>query len=357
MFSLTSPTRVLPMDSLPKLRHSNSTLNISPFPTPLSSSLSFRSRPPQHFPSSSSFRLPSIRACSSRSSNHPSKNASSLTPLLQTLNSFLAPLAQTTCIVVAAAAFFFMRFHHTPAFAATLSPPTADTEPTLTEEEAKRVLEERLSANPADSDALRALMECKIKARKIDEAFDVLDRLIELQPEEYEWPLLKANMLIYNDDHAAARELFEEILKKDPLRVEAFHGIVMATAQLNEPLRALLKRVEEATEACKKQNRDSDVRDFKLLIAQIKVMEGDFPEALKAYQDLVKEEPRDFRPYLCQGIIYTLLKKKDEADKQFDKFRRLVPKDHPYKEYFEDNMFATKFFSQKLEREGAGARG
>ena len=41
---------------------------------------------------------------------------------------------------------------------------------------------------------------------------------------------------------------------------------------------------------------------------------------------------------------------KDKADKQFDKFLRLVPKDHPYKEYFEDNMFPTKLFSQKLER-------
>ena len=119
----------------------------------------------------------------------------------------------------------------------------------------------------------------------------------------------------------------------------------------------MLKRVEEAIEVCKKQKKDSDVRDFRLLIAQIKVMEGDYTEALKAYQELVKEEPRDFRPYLCQGIIYTLLRKKDEADKQFNKFRRLVPKDHPYKDYFEDNMFATKFFSQKLEREGAGARG
>ncbi|QCD97852.1 protein SLOW GREEN 1, chloroplastic-like [Vigna unguiculata] len=362
MFSLISPSRALPMDSLPKLHHSNITLNhhTSPFPIPLSSSLSFRSRPPPQFSSSSSFRLPSIRASTSSSSNDPvfssSKNTLSLSPLLQTLNSFLAPLAQTTCIVIAATLFFFMRFHHMPAIAATLSPPAADSETALTEEEAERVLEERLSVNPADIEALRALMECKIKARKIDEAFGVLDRLIELQPEEYEWPLLKANMHIYNDNHAAARELFEEMLKKDPLRVEAFHGLVMATSQLNEPLKALLKRVEQATEACKKQNRDSDVRDFRLLIAQIKVMEGDFPEALKAYQELVKEEPRDFRPYLCQGIIYTLLRKKDEADKQFDKFRRLVPKDHPYMEYFEDNMFATKFFSQKLEREGAGAR-
>ncbi|KAH1258540.1 protein SLOW GREEN 1, chloroplastic [Glycine soja] len=356
MFTLTSPSsRALPMDSLPKLRHP------SPFPTPLSSSLSFRSLPPPHFPSSS-FRLPSIRASSSPSQNDPAfrtpRNTPSLPPLLQTLTSFLSPLLETTCIVIAAAAFFFMRFHHTPAvIAAPLTSPAAETDTAFTQEEAERLLEERLSTNPRDTEALHALMEVKIKARKMDEAFEVLNRLIELEPEEQEWPLLKANMHIYNDDHASARKLFEEILKKDPLRVEAFHGLVMATAQSNEPLKSLLKRVEEAIEVCKKQKKDSDVRDFRLLIAQIKVMEGDYTEALKAYQELVKEEPRDFRPYLCQGIIYTLLRKKDEADKQFNKFRRLVPKDHPYKDYFEDNMFATKFFSQKLEREGAGARG
>ncbi|KAK7396520.1 hypothetical protein VNO78_17586 [Psophocarpus tetragonolobus] len=351
MFTLTSPSsssRALPMDCLPKLRHS--TLPFNSFPTPLSSSLSFRSlRPP-----SSSVRLPSIRA----SSNDPTpRNPPSFPPFLQTLNSFLSPVVETTCIVIAATAFFFMRFH-TPVIAAPLSPPAAtESEDALTEEQAETLLQDRLSNNPRDTDALHALMEVKIRARKIDEAFEVLDRLIEAEPEEQEWPLLKANMYIFNDDHASARQLFEEILKKDPLRVEAFHGLVMATSQSNEPLRELLKRVHAAIEECKKQKRDSDVRDFRLLIAQIKVMEGDFSEALKAYQELVKEEPRDFRPYLCQGIIYTLLKKKDEAEKQFDKFRRLVPKNHPYKEYFEDNMFATKFFSQKLEREGAAARG
>jgi len=39
-------------------------------------------------------------------------------------------------------------------------------------------------------------------------------------------------------------------------------------------LKGLLKKVEEANEVCKKQTRDSDVRDFKLLIAQVKVMGG-----------------------------------------------------------------------------------
>ncbi|KAG5060295.1 hypothetical protein JHK87_001324 [Glycine soja] len=112
----------------------------------------------------------------------------------------------------------------------------------------------------------------------MDEAFWVLDRLIELESEELEWPLLKANMHIYNDNHTSVCELLKEILKKESLRMEVFHGFVMATS-------------------------------------------------LKSWGG----------------------GEKDKADKKFDKFLRLVPKDHPYKEYFEDNMFPTKLFSQKLE--------
>nr|KYP47490.1 hypothetical protein KK1_030887 [Cajanus cajan] len=159
-----------------------------------------------------------------------------------------------------------MRFH-APVFVASLSLSLQAKSAEEVAQEAERALEEHLTANPEYTDTLHALMECKIKARKIEEAMAVLDRLIEVDLEEYEWSLLKANMHIYNDEHAQARNLFEEILKRDPLRQEAFHDLVMATSESNEPLRALLRRVEEALEACKKQNRDSDVREFKLLIA------------------------------------------------------------------------------------------
>ncbi|CAI8614502.1 unnamed protein product [Vicia faba] len=344
--------------SVTNLRHSNLSLhpNRSSFPSPLSPSLSFISLPPPP-----SFKFQPIKASSSP--NDPAFHRPSLPNPFQTLTSLFSPVVETTCIILAATAFFFMRFHHTPVIAATLATPATVETSAENEEEAEKVIEERLSVNPNDAEALRALMEVKIKARKVDEAINVINRLIEIEPEEMEWPLLKANMYIYNDDHETAKKLFEEILQRDPLRVEAFHGLVMASSESsesnelsNEPMKGLLQRVEKALELCKKQKRVSDVRDFRLLVAQIKVMEGNFSEALKAYQELVKEEPRDFRPYLCQGIIYTLLRKKDEAEKQFDQFRRLIPKNHPYKEYFDDNMYGTNFFAQKFEREGAGAR-
>ncbi|OIW05090.1 hypothetical protein TanjilG_06227 [Lupinus angustifolius] len=340
--------------SLSKLRYSPTNLSLNLHRSSLPSSSSsplFRSFTPPPL-STSSFNLSLIKSSLNDTAFH--ENGKHTFPeLLQTL---ISPVVETTCIVIAATVFFFMR--HMPVTAANIPPPSttvASEQNTAVAEESERILESHLNENPNDTEALRTLMEVKIRGRKINEAIRVIERLIEIEPEELEWPLLKANMHVYNDDQELARNVFEEILKRDPLRVEAYHGLVMVISESNQPLNGVLKRIEEAVENCKKEQKDSVVRDFKLLIAQIKVMEGYFSEALKNYQDLVKEEPRDFRPYLCQGIIYTLLRKKDEAEKQFEKFRGLVPKNHPYREYLEDNMFATKFFSQKFEREGAGA--
>ncbi|CAA6654874.1 unnamed protein product [Spirodela intermedia] len=219
---------------------------------------------------------------------------------------------------------------------------------TLSEEEKVKFLEDFLDSHPEDIKALRSLMELKIKTQKLPEAIAIVDRLIILEPGEKDLPLLKAHLQSYDGETETAKQGFEDMLRRDPMLVEAYHGLVMAAWQTEAEgdLGGVLKRIEGAMELCKKEKRNDDLRDFKLLVAQVKVLEGNYLEALKLYQDLVKEEPRDFRPYLCQGIVYSLLHKKDEAEKQFQKYRQLVPKEHPYAQYFDENMVAMKVFSQ-----------
>lgn len=199
-------------------------------------------------------------------------------------------------------------------------------------------------------------MEVKIKNGKVHEAIGLLNQLINLEPEDSEWQLLKYHLHSYGGDHESAKLGFEEIITKDPLRVEAYHGLVMAASAKDSPeteLKKVEKRVLEGMEICKKGKKKDEIRDFKLLLAQIRVIQGEYDNALKIYQELSKDEPRDFRPYLCQGIIYTLLGKNDEAEKMFGKYRRLVPKGHPYTKYFDDNLVATKGFAEKVESERA----
>ncbi|CAN7004497.1 hypothetical protein IGI04_008832 [Brassica rapa subsp. trilocularis] len=257
---------------------------------------------------------------------------------------------KSTCVTLTTAAALFSASLHLsakPAAATPISspPPPSSTESIETDQEA--AIEKHLATNPNDSEALQSLMKIKLQSKNLDQALEILNRLISLDPEEQEWRILKAQVQTYGGDFDSATKGFEEILAKDPLRVEAYHGLVMAYSDSESKLSELEGRIGEAIERCKREDKKKDFRDFMLLIAQIRVMEGNPSEALRVYEELVKDEPRDFRPYLCQGLIYTLLKKKDEAEKQFEQFRRLVPDNHPYKEYFDSNMLNTnKLFAK-----------
>ncbi|KAF2306115.1 hypothetical protein GH714_012753 [Hevea brasiliensis] len=298
------------MDSIAKLHFPSqpSHFSLNPhrpsFSKPIFS-LSFRTPPPLSS-SSPPFNFSSIRVSSSRASLY--KTSQTLQPsLLQTLN----PLLKTTCITLTcAAAILFLRLQAKPAIAApvaepaTVEPSKESSKENVSYEEQERDLEQHLARHPDDTEALRSLMEVRIKARKLLGAIEVVDRLIELEPNEDEWPLLKPQIYSYSGEFELARKGFEEILEKDPLRVEAYHGLVMVHFESEDSLNQVIKRIEAAMDKCKKEKKESDLRDFKLLIAQIRVMEEKYVDALKVYEELVKEEPRDFRPYLCQGIIY-----------------------------------------------------
>ncbi|KAI3906351.1 hypothetical protein MKW98_013305 [Papaver atlanticum] len=326
------------MESVAGIKHNHRLLNLSsntnttPFPKSIST-ISFSKTTPKTL---------SIKA-SGRFHQNPNKKKQPQSETLKPLSSFL----KTTCIAITATALFFNRIQK-PSIAAPVSTPTVEKENNIsiteeTDEEKERVLEEYLDSNPDDVKALKAVMEVKIKAGKVEEAISIIDRLVEAEPTEKEWPLMKSHLLSYSGDTELAKLGFEEVISRNPLDVEAYHGLVMAASESESgELDNVLKRIEKAMEICKKEKRKQDVRDFKLLVAQVRVLEGKYTDALKIYQELVKEEPRDFRPYLCQGIIYSMLKKPEEAEKQFSIYRRLVPKGHPYAKYFQDTMTMKK---------------
>ncbi|XAR68992.1 hypothetical protein NMG60_11000423 [Bertholletia excelsa] len=333
--------------------HLHQPLLTSPLLARPSSSLSFRT---PLSPPTSPFKLPFlIRASPSSFSDTilPTPKDPNIqftkTPNIQfTKNPNFSPfyfLKPTLIAAIAAAAAFSARFNPKPLVAAAISQPIETTE-------------EKVTCQNDDVQALRNLMEEKVKAQKVDEAISIVDQLIKLEPSDVEWPLLKAHMRCYNGDVETAKSEFNKILAKDSLRVEAYHGLVMAASQGDSEteLKEIEKRVGEAMEVCRREGKVEDLREFRLLIAQIRVIEGNYNDALRLYEGLVKEEPRDFRPYLCQGIVYMLLRKNDEAEKQFEKYRSLVPQGHPYAKYFDQNLIATQLLGQNVESERVGLK-
>lgn len=148
------------------------------------------------------------------------------------LNPLLSPLIKPICI-------------HSPpvAFTSTsLVPPKSAKYETLPNES---TTEEQL--HTTDADALQLLLQTKIRALEINEAIHILDRLIELEPKESKYSLLKAHLHMHYGEHKLTTNVFEELIHRDSFHVEAYRSLLMLTSGTNKPMEELLKRIKEVS--------------------------------------------------------------------------------------------------------------
>ncbi|PHT60395.1 protein SLOW GREEN 1, chloroplastic [Capsicum baccatum] len=61
-------------------------------------------------------------------------------------------------------------------------------------------------------------------------------------------------------------------------------------------------------------------------MAHVQFLQKNIDEALRSYDKLEKEDPKDFRSYFCKGMIYSLLDRNKEAREQFAKYKELSPR-------------------------------
>ncbi|XP_019430223.1 PREDICTED: protein SLOW GREEN 1, chloroplastic [Lupinus angustifolius] len=195
--------------------------------------------------------------------------------------------------------------------------------------------EKVLEKDPRNVEALKVIMYGKIKRGKSKEAVKFVESLIDVEPNEVEWRLLLALCYETMGELSKAKRLFREILKQKPLLVRALHGLAMVMHKNHEGP-AMFEMLTKAQELASHENRVTEDRNIRILIAQMLVVQGALEEGLKKFQELVDENPRDFRPYLCQGIIYSLLDKNEEAAKQFETYQALVPKEFPQRGFLDD---------------------
>ncbi|CAN4106438.1 unnamed protein product [Withania somnifera] len=218
-------------------------------------------------------------------------------------------------------------------------------------EEEEEMYVKLLEMNPRDVNALKTIVNVKMRKGKTKEALKYVEKLIEVQPREMEWRLLQALCFEMMGQLSKAKRLFKEILKQRPLLLRALHGLAMVMHK-NFEGPAVFEMLNCALEIAHRERRINEERNIKILVAQMHVVKGELEEALKKFQLLVQENPRDFRPYLCQGIVYSLLDKKKEADVLFEIYRSLVPEEFPQRGFLDDVVLAAKTETrEQLEKE------
>ncbi|KAJ9561677.1 hypothetical protein OSB04_006837 [Centaurea solstitialis] len=225
---------------------------------------------------------------------------------------------------------------------------------TIEEEEEEMMYIKLLEGNPKSIEALKSVFHLKMKRGKTKEAIEYVERLIDVEPKEVEWKLLQALCYEMIGEYSKAKTFFKKILKERPLLLRALHGLAMLMHKNHEGP-AVFEMLNNALEIARQKKRVPEERNIKILIAQMHVVKtewdtwraldcphGELDDALKLFKDLIDENPRDFRPYLCQGIIYSLLDRNEEAEQQFSTYRSLLPDEFPERGFLDDVVLAAK---------------
>ncbi|XVE91911.1 hypothetical protein REPUB_Repub01dG0052100 [Reevesia pubescens] len=328
--------------------------------SPSSSFLHLKSLSSSSSTSASFITFPSITTLRLRasSSNHdsipisnPNNNNQSLTQKLQSF--------AKTAILVGATTLMIGKFSHFPAKADS-SPTMTEQKTTILEEEEQHQeektqnqkqtspLSEFLESNDEAIEALKSLLQQKLENGEDEEALTILNRLVSAQPQVTDWKFLLARLLGEMGQTENARKVFEEILKSNPLSFEALFENALLMDRCGEG-EAVIKRLEEALAIAQDENKVKEARDVRLIMAQTQFLQKNVEEALRSYQELAKEDPSDFRPYFCQGMIYSLLDRNAEAKEQFAKYRELSPKKFEVDGYLRTSLSRMKLFGTNEE--------
>nr|GEU82246.1 protein slow green 1, chloroplastic [Tanacetum cinerariifolium] len=253
-------------------------------------------------------------------------------PIIQTLK-----LTAKT-IILSAVVFSNIQTHPALADPVTLTEPEPVSEPGNDTH-----LPDFLDSNPEAIDAIKKLLEQKLEAGEDAESLELLKKLVSAQPENQEFRFLMARLLNEMGEVEPAREALEEILAKNPLSFEALfeNALIMDSCGEGEKV---IKRLESALEVAKIENKEKEARDVRLIIAQVQFLQKNVDEALKSYDELLSEDPNDFRPYFCKGMIYSLIDKSDEAKVEFAKYRELSPKKFEVEGYIRTPLSRMKLF-------------
>ncbi|KAG6773628.1 hypothetical protein POTOM_020920 [Populus tomentosa] len=250
--------------------------------------------------------------------------------------------------------------------------------------EDEEMFEKVLEMEPRNVEALKVVVYGKMRRGQTKEAVKYVERLIDIEPEQVEWRLLEALCYEMMGQLSKAKTLFKEILIERPLLLRALHVISLKRDATDrwmqrlehgtvEPFQSVLlsevfvglalvmhkslegpavfEMLNKALEVARHEKRVTEERNIRILIAQMLVVKGELEEALKKFQDLVSDNPRDFRPYLCQGIIYSLLGRKEAAAEHFETYQSLVPDEFPQRIFLDDVVLEAKTKSREWFQE------
>ncbi len=170
---------------------------------------------------------------------------------------------------------------------------------------------------PTDVEAWLNLGRLQKVAQDSVDSERAFKKVLELEPDNDE--ALTGLAMVYSDrgDGKAAADLLSKVAEKNP-SIRTLMGLAGAYEQMRD-YNLAAETLKRALEMAKGND------DIRRALAQNQMLAEKFDEALKAYQSLAEEDPRDVQSLLRISQIYRQQRKFDKAREWSDRAKKLEP--------------------------------
>ncbi|EFJ21843.1 hypothetical protein SELMODRAFT_417125 [Selaginella moellendorffii] len=193
-----------------------------------------------------------------------------------------------------------------------------------------------------------------MEKRDMPAAIKVLSKLIDMNPSQLEFRFIRGHAYEYIGDLDNALKEFEDAVKVDPLSLRALQGLALVLKKQGKDIDFIQKIVEDAAAKATEEDRPKDARNFRMLRGQLLTLKEELPQALELYEQLSKEDPTDFRPHVCQGLVCCMLGELDQAEEHFSNFEKYCPQYYEGREAIEELVNrARSDAKQRMEEESS----
>jgi len=185
-----------------------------------------------------------------------------------------------------------------------------------------------LQREPENKTALRGLLETRLKLNDLPGSILALEKLVKLEPQETDYAVLLAQAKQQTGDREGSAGTYRQILKSQPGNIKALQGMVNLLQEQKQPETAiglLQDTLKTAPQTNEIQPGSINIVSVQMILAEVYTNEQRYAEAIAVYDEAIKTDAKDFRPFLGKALILQRQGKGDEATKLFATATELSP--------------------------------
>ena len=193
--------------------------------------------------------------------------------------------------------------------------------------------EQVLEREPENRTALQGLLEARLQLFRLGQGdikgiITPLEKLSKLNPEETRYAVLLAQAKQQAGDKEGAAQAYRTVLETKPGDISALQGMVALLLEQKRPEAAiglLQESLDKAEKANKIEPETVDTTAVQVLLGSVYAKEKRYAQALSTYDKVIKNDPKDFRPFLAKAMVLKDQGKTEEAQPLFEKANSLAP--------------------------------